>query len=878
MIRGVTLRWPIRTAFIVAAVQLVVSGHALTADSSLTSHKVNSTRSATALIYRYCSAYHSIGRLGLFVDNQAGIQGDPNWLNENGFCFIGNPNGLNAEYPFGSHCQYLWRAGIWVGGIIDGDTLVSTEGTDRLLEWGGNWEFFDELIPYGSIEYRTAHDRERYPLAISEEEYISAVTDTLDSDTPGYSDQVDPLDTWRRHKPLGVRVSTRSYAWGSPQTDDIVLFDWTVSNIGDRTIKEMYVGMHVDPDVLFQVGYNVYGSWDDDICGFLQTYPAVGDCATEDTVNVAWSADNDGEPDNGRFVESPVRNSQRHVLGLHLLGHPDRKNLISYNWWVTNEDPRFDWGPRRLMYSGYGIRDFQTGGLGTPWGDRNSYYQLSNGEIDYDLVRMRQIAAEDQRWLPPSPLALNTYAAGADVRYLLSVGPFELGPGEEVSFPFAMVGGENFHTDPANGDRLRAGDVNGYMARLDFSSLVKNANMADRIYDNPGVDTDGDGYAGKFATCVMDSQWIDSQWVYSAAETTWTEGDGIADWRAALPPPPPHVWLVPMWNGIRVRFNGYNSETTKDYFTRQIDFEGYRIYFGRDDREASLALAAQYDRLNFDRYTYRQITTESGEWECRETPFTLEQLQCRYGRGADPCNDSTFDPLSYARADPLLSKLGDTAIYFVPHEANIWQLGAPNIYKLYPDATKPTLADTNNPAAKTEDGYYKYYEYAYDIQNLLPTVRYYLNVTAFDFGSASVDQPPLETGKTEGTQFTYPLADENQTGDKLPPVYIYPNPYFGDGRYRENGFEARGDPHINDRVREIHFVNVPLHCWVKIFTLDGDMVRAIRHDADASDPNGHHEIWDMINRNIQSVMSGLYYWTVEEDGGPVQIGKLVIIR
>jgi hypothetical protein len=835
--------------------------------------------STAAATIRYCSAYHSIGKLGLFVDNQAGIEGDPTWWNENDHCFFGNPNGLDGEYPFGSHNQYLSRAGIWVGGVLERDSLVSSNGTDRLFEWGGNWEFLDALTPYGTIEYRSGLDRSRYPNAISEEDYLSESVDTLANFLPGYADQYDKLDTWRRHVPLGIKVNSKSYAWSSPQTDDLVLFDWSITNISNHPISQIYVGMHVDPDVFFLIGAgNIFGGYEDDICGYLNTYPSVGDCATEDTVNIAWWADNDGEPQNGQFVTSPERNSQTAVMGMHLLGHPDREKLISYNWWVTNEDVRYDWGPRRQSMASTGIRDFQTGGLGTPWGDRNSYYQLSNGEIDYDLVRMHNPPGGTASWLPPTQIALNSYGNGADVRFLLSIGPFDLLPGEEAYFPFAIVGGEHFHTDPTNGNRLRSGNIDGYMANLNFTELIQNSNMADRIYDNPGVDTDGDGYFGKYETCVMDSILVDSQWVYSAAETTWTEGDGIADWRAALPPPAPHLWLTPSWNGIHVRFNGLKSETTRDFFTRQIDFEGYRIYFGRDERESSLSQVAQYDRENYDRYIYRQITTTNGEWQCRDNPFTLDELRCRYGRGNDPCHDSTFDPLLFTKGNPLRSPDGDTVMYFVPHEVNASELVSTGVYKLYPDAPKPTAADSSNPDALTEDGYFKYYEYGFDLTNLLPTVRYYLNVTAFDFGSAAVDQPALETSKSDGVQYSYPFADEAQEGATLPPVYIYPNPYLADGRYRDEGYEGRGDPRINDRVREIHFVNVPLHCWVKIFTLDGDMVRAIRHDADEFDPNGHHETWDVINRNIQAVMSGLYYWTVEDDNGKTQVGKLVIIR
>ena len=36
--------------------------------------------------------------------------------------------------------------------------------------------------------------------------------------------------------------------------------------------------------------------------------------------------------------------------------------------------------------------------------------------------------------------------------------------------------------------------------------------------------------------------------------------------------------------------------------------------------------------------------------------------------------------------------------------------------------------------------------------------------------------------------------------------------------------------------------------------------------------------WNLITRNTQMAVSGIYYWTVEDDStGTVQVGKLVII-
>ncbi|HEX2896675.1 MAG TPA: hypothetical protein VHP63_01315, partial [candidate division Zixibacteria bacterium] len=79
-------------------------------------------------------------------------------------------------------------------------------------------------------------------------------------------------------------------------------------------------------------------------------------------------------------------------------------------------------------------------------------------------------------------------------------------------------------------------------------------------------------------------------------------------------------------------------------------------------------------------------------------------------------------------------------------------------------------------------------------------------------------------------------------------------------------------------ARQIHFANVPAKCIISIFSLDGDLVREIDHDFEPTNPNASHATWDLITRNTQAVVSGLYYWTVENtDTGEIQMGKLVVI-
>ena len=71
---------------------------------------------------------------------------------------------------------------------------------------------------------------------------------------------------------------------------------------------------------------------------------------------------------------------------------PSDSLVVSYNWWIRNGNPALDFGPQgRRTY-----RDLQTGGLGQPFGDRNMYHYLRNGEIDYDQTRVAHLSSRVQ--------------------------------------------------------------------------------------------------------------------------------------------------------------------------------------------------------------------------------------------------------------------------------------------------------------------------------------------------------------------------------------------------------------------------------------------------------------------------------------------------
>jgi len=850
----------------------------------------------------YCIAEHNIGRIALAINNN-GTFGDGFSQSGNRDCFTGAMV-HSCEFPKGSRTKYIFAGTIWVGAVVGRDTLV-TVGAD-------GWSYVRELNPddppFGEMIYRSTLDpaRPEFAGAVSEQDYISTYFDTC-TNCPGMGN--DAVDN-RPHRPLNLAITQRTYAWSYAYAQDFVLFDFEVKNIGVERLHSVYMGIYVDAEVhdlamQGEVGY------EDDVCGFRKRQPALylkEPCpADSDDVNIAWLADNDG--DLGQVVFKPVPN----ITAARIVRTPSDTLEVSFNWWVSNGDASLDFGPQaRRSY-----RDFGTGGLGTPEGDRNKYHILRNGEFDYDQPRVATIESLDSIWLPPPAEQATIWATGLDTRYILSFGAFSIEPGQALPISLAYVGGIDFHSDPDNILNLPDNPDSWYEG-VNFDSLGVAATWAEWIYDNPGVDTDSDGYAGEFTVCNLgddsalvcdtlldttanpDTTYVTCRWEYELADTVWRKGDGVPDFRGATPPPSPAAYSIVDAYGYRKRglrvepsagtarliWNGVLSENTPDIFSRELDFEGYRVWIGRDERPSSYSVSASYDIENYNRWEFDE--SRNG-FVLKEPPFMLEELRCMYG---DSCGDLTWHPDHYSRSQPLIVPEG--AYYFEPQDYNRSILAddllnaTTPIKKVYPHAHRPPVLDPDSirvlfPNGEdslylTPEGFIKYYEYEYTFENLLPTVPYWINVTVFDYGSPQSNLSALETSPTLMPIVTYPLPSADVTAEADLDIFVYPNPYRLDSDYRGRGFEGRDRLDMPvDRTRDIHFANLPPRCTIRIHTLDGDLVREIIHDVDPADPLSNHDTWDMITRNSQQPVSGLYYWTVEDDHGRTQIGKLVII-
>jgi hypothetical protein len=242
----------------------------------------------------------------------------------------------------------------------------------------------------------------------------------------------------------------------------------------------------------------------------------------------------------------------------------------------------------------------------------------------------------------------------------------------------------------------------------------------------------------------------------------------------------------------------------------------------------------------------------------KNNPFVIKQLleESFYIR----LSDSVDVEKKYAVAFDSITLISFDSLYF---EAQDWNVGFGAIVS-YP-AYRESVDAKGGPGVLTGD---RYWEYEYEV-NVFPSQPIHFAVTAFDVGDPQTGLSPLEASRLVNTTLVYPV-DKWETVEKEDlKVVVYPNPYRIDRGYSTDKYEEGGN-----YGRRIRFVNLPPRCTVRIYTLDGDLVKIIEHEKDPGSLEATYDEWDLISRNTQAVVSGIYLFSVEDkESGKNQVGK-----
>ena len=361
-------------------------------------------------------------------------------------------------FPRDSRRQYIFSAGLWVGGIVDGDTLVSTAYDSW---WSYAYEFWPPDPVRGGLR-RSGN--------FADDEFIAVYTDTVVGWPYNYlSNPYD--DTF--HIPLGIEVRQTSYSWRDTLYDDFVIIDFTVTNIRKQFIQDGWAGITVDPDIYFD-DFSLYPTgYTDDASGVLDTVFDAEDGGGR--IVIAYCYDIDGDPGPRGWDTASIPG----VVSLALLSSSFSNPTVNFNWWISDLNVARDFGPRRVGTPDDPFRPFAGDGLGTAHRQQDKYYLMSHPEKDYNQIEIDTHDSADG-WIPSAiPFGDRLH----DTKFLLSFGPFDLAPGDSVTFAVALVGAEPFHIGASDyKNYFDPADPGPYQNRLDFTQLMINHRRADSVY------------------------------------------------------------------------------------------------------------------------------------------------------------------------------------------------------------------------------------------------------------------------------------------------------------------------------------------------------------------------------------------------------------
>lgn len=121
-------------------------------------------------------------------------------------------------------------------------------------------------------------------------------------------------------------------------------------------------------------------------------------------------------------------------------------------------------------------------------------------------------------------------------------------------------------------------------------------------------------------------------------------------------------------------------------------------------------------------------------------------------------------------------------------------------------------------------------------------------------------------------QFTVrsPSSSVELAKSQLDNIRVVPNPYVAAARWEpRNPFSSGRGP------RELHFINLPQRCTIRIFNVNGILIDTIEHNSSLDNGTA---IWDMLSKDNLEISYGTYLYHLEAPGIGEKTGTFAIIK
>jgi len=844
--------------------------------------------------------YLSFGLLSVGAVNP--VATEPNAVRRVSYFQEWRPPSLNAE-------DRIYRA---YEGIINGTRLVNDDGDRDAL----GQPLIDEDFLDGRDNDGDGRIDEDYA-AIGQQMFSLVMRD----DTP---EAINSTFN-EKHVPLGLEVRERAFAFANPRLANFDAMEYVIFNRSGHELDSMVVGFRVDMDS-GPVSVNNYFTDDIDASPFPN-----GDFI----VNLR-----DGDPRRQQphlDVSPPVpadsalcpRLTYR-LNGFSLIddnGDAGRTTGVASILLLGHTlDPLGVNAPTRVQF-----RAFRSYTAGTP------YEEGGNPTIDQQRF---EFMTSTQNIDPVTGHIVAEFSElPGDYQYWCSIGPFRHVPNNgsiEVTIAFAVqtANVNTLREYPGDLTRYMAGAIGGgdildkypaldnaLTAQIAYDGVyeVPREGFENQVPDGHGRETPLRARPGQLGLSGADCHDLTDGQIRPIDEFhfTWFDFDcdyctGVYDqprqtgmflrrWNTESPPPNPNLNVASQFNytdnpdrtpvlvpggdsKITIAWDNL-SETTPDPERHEFDFRSYRIW-----KAANWQRPVGSSGPNDDDWS---LLGEFRLFDSADSNFTAD--------GSGQHCPMVLVPEYY---DPQTGTRAPKTVPICLYRGDLWNKQSGEIIR--PDASvdcrRDTLGncqieqgvDVRTQAATTRTKY-PVGRYHYVDREVKNGFLYFYSVTAGDSGRSGESFGRRTAQEADGV--TPQVATRTSQG-----VWVVPNPYRGFKTISDRPSAWDLTPNASDPTgTHIDFFGMPPGRWtLRIFTVSGDLVAELHSDDTVNEsvrtsitnpsgqvyngsnrqqdnPNDGQARWNLISRNGQDVVSGIYIFVVDSSQG-IQRGRFVIIR
>ncbi|MBU1096109.1 MAG: hypothetical protein KKB34_06460 [Bacteroidetes bacterium] len=314
-------------------------------------------------------------------------------------------------------------------------------------------------------------------------------------------------------------------------------------------------------------------------------------------------------------------------------------------------------------------------------------------------------------------------------------------------------------------------------------------------------------------------------------------------------------------------FSLYDSTANKIIIDKSRNFastfeqpltDGFRLNFSNEAQVQLNKLTSGWNNTGIQNYIFEKLVTQKDKGEQRPNDYEITFGEVGYGKSKEFVLSGTTFPakdVNFTVFNKSTQKFIEFGFVEIDMQEGAGKLTAKG-------ATRDRIAFLEPNASGT----------------LVFTWWFYLNgdatgglrfPTTGDVIQINLRKPFLSADKFRFVA-TAASVDKTMAKEELANIKVVPNPYVASASWEvKNPFNSGRGP------RALHFTHLPKECTIRIFTVNGELVKSIDHFGTYNDGTA---VWDMLTKDNLAISYGVYIYHVDAPGIGQKTGKFAVIK